>query len=147
MGEEETEDGMMLHRSVYYRNIIHTHMSETMRVKITKPAEATLLTPSLAEALLVAAVDVPEVREALWLVADVADAAVAVDEDVETDSSEAFAAEEADAVPVAPTAVVEATSPSGREALGWRFSSAPQLLAISQPLLYSSSHQDDWPTR
>lgn len=110
-------------------------------------AKATLLTPSLAETALVATAPVLDESDALCLVTDNADAAVAVDEDSEADLVDSTAAEEADAVPVAPTVLLETTSSPGTEAIGWRLSSAPQLLAVFQPFVYSSSHQEDWVTR
>lgn len=71
-----------------------------------------------SEALLVNEIAVLGVRNAAWLIAYVTDSADAVDEDVETDLTEISAAEEADAVLIASTVLVEATSPSGKEAMG-----------------------------
>lgn len=121
-------------------------MSDIKQAKIARPAEATLLTPALADTALVAAAALLEERDLLWSTAVAAEVAVAVtvEDDVESDPLDVLVEEEADAVPVAPAALLETTLPSGNDAMGWRSSLAPQLFAVVQPVVYSSSHQDDW---
>lgn len=118
-----------------------------MQASTARATEATFLAPSLAATVLVVATAVLEERIALSSVAVTVEATVAVDDDVDTDSLRDFVAEEADSVVVPPAVLLDTTSPPGTEAMGWRSSLASQLCAVSQPVLYSCSHQNDCVTR
>lgn len=148
LGEEETENGMILPCLIpFLSRLRYSHVSDIKHAKTARPAEETWLTPSLAETGLACTVAVLAERDSLWSVAVAAGVTVAVDDDAEIEPLDVSVAEEADAVPDALATLLETTDPSGRDAIGWRSSLAPQLFAVSQPVLYSSSHQDDWVTR